>query len=229
MTDHGAPTPHAPDGDPGGACPLCGACDPEPRPAGDRAWWDCPGCGLVFADRAELPDPAEERARYETHENDPADDGYRTFLGRLADPLAARLEPGAEGLDYGSGPGPTLSVMLEERGFPTSIWDPFFAPDPRPLARQWDFVTSSETVEHFHDPAREWARLFSLVRQGGVLGVMTEPFEEQRLDSWWYARDPTHVALYRPRTLEWIAARWEALLTRPARTVTIFEVGPRER
>jgi 2-polyprenyl-3-methyl-5-hydroxy-6-metoxy-1,4-benzoquinol methylase len=176
----------------------------------------------VSAARADLPSAAEERARYETHENDPADPGYRAFLDRLATPLVDRLAPGMQGLDVGSGPGPTLSIMLGERGFPTAIWDPFFAPDPAPLARTWDFVTCTETVEHFHDPARDWARLFTLVRPGGWLAVMTEPLGDEPLETWWYARDPTHVALHRTETLEWIAARWGAALERPSRTVALF-------
>ena len=131
------------------------------------------------------------------------------------------------GLDVGSGPGPTLSVMLAERGYPTAIWDPFFAPDPGPLEKTWDFVTCTETVEHFHEPSRDWERLFTLVRPGGWLAVMTELLEEEPLESWWYARDPTHVALYRPKTLDWIADRWGASLERPSRTVAIFRAPDR--
>lgn len=151
----------------------------------------------------------------------------------------------------GSGPGPTLSVMLTERGFPTEIWDPHFAPDPRPLERRWDFVTCTETVEHFRDPAASWGRLFALLKPGGWLAVMTEPFEPSdteaaksggdaeagtsdaeaeavaaALDSWWYARDPTHVALHRPRTLEWVGARWRAAeVVRPSRTVVLYRAA----
>ena len=182
---------------------------------------------------ADLPSMDQERARYETHENDPADPRYRSFLDRLATPLAERLEPGAEGLDVGSGPGPALSQMLTERGFPTAIWDPFFAPDPAPLVRRWDFVTCSETVEHFHDPAGGWARLFDLVQPGGWLGVMTEPIpdgaphplEIDSLAAWWYARDPTHVALHRDRTFGWLAHRYGAELFRPSRSVALFRAS----
>jgi hypothetical protein len=190
--------------------------------AHDRTWNDCETCGLVSVDRGELPTPAAERARYETHENDPADPGYRAFLDRVATPLIDRLDPGMKGLDVGSGPGPTLSVMLTERGFPTAIWDPFFAPERAPLEKTWDFVTCTETVEHFHEPARDWSRLFGLVRPGGWLAVMTEPLGEEPLDEWWYARDPTHVSLYRWETLEWIAERWGVGLERPDRTVALF-------
>jgi len=189
---------------------------------------------LIAASLGDLPDAASERARYETHENDPEDPRYRTFLNRLAAPLIERLPTGAEGIDIGSGPGPTLSVMLTERGYPTEVWDPFFAPDPTPLERRWDFVTCSETVEHFHDPEAGWGRLFGLLRPGGWLGVMTEPLPEpaevagqegsisEVLAAWWYARDPTHVALHRSRTFEWLAARYRAELARPSRTVALF-------
>ncbi len=172
--------------------------------------------------RTDLPSVAEERARYETHENDPGDAGYRAFLDRLAVPLVERLSPGMEGLDVGSGPGPTLSVMLRERGFPTAVWDPFFAPDPAPLERTWDFVTCTETVEHFNDPSRGWDRLFALVRPGGWLAVMTEPFGEEPLAEWWYARDPTHVALYRAETLRRLATDRGWTLERPSRTVFLY-------
>jgi len=46
-----------------------------------------------------------------------ADPRYRRFLARLAEPLIAHLPKGARGLDFGCGPGPTLSLMLREAGF----------------------------------------------------------------------------------------------------------------
>jgi SAM-dependent methyltransferase len=174
------------------------------------------------------PGPDEERARYETHENDPADAGYRAFLDRLALPLAERLSPGAEGLDYGSGPGPTLSVMLGERGFRTQTYDPFFAPSREPLRRRYDFVTCSETVEHFFDPGQEFETLDRLLRPGGWLAVMTAVFtDDLDFGSWWYVRDPTHVAFYAPETLEWIATHFRWTLDRPTTNVALFrQAGP---
>lgn len=169
------------------------------------------------------PTPESERARYATHDNDPEDAGYRRFLDRLARPLTEVLEPGMEGLDYGSGPGPTLSLMLTERGFPTAIYDPFFAPDESVLERRYDFVTCSETVEHFFDPGREFRRLDELLNRPGHLAVMTRILtDDAAFADWWYVRDPTHVAFYRAETLEWIAARHGWRLDRPAADVTIF-------
>lgn len=191
-----------------------------------RRYCDCVACGLVHLAPADRLGPAAERAHYGTHENDPADPDYRAFLGRVADPLVARLDPGAEGLDFGAGPGPTLSVMLEERGFAMSVYDPFFAPDTTPLTRRYDFITCTETVEHFFHPGAEFRRLDRLIRPGGWLAIMTEVYQDGRsFEGWRYARDPTHACFYRIRTLEWLADRFRWSLERPSPNVALFRKG----
>lgn len=175
---------------------------------------------------SQRPDAAAERARYAEHNNRPDDPGYRAFLGKLAIPLAHRLAPGAQGLDYGSGPGPTLSGMLTEAGFPTRIWDPFFAPDPRVLEDRYDFITCTETAEHFYWPGEEFRRLDALLAPGGWLGLMTGIFHpDQDFATWWYVRDPTHVVFYSPETLEWIARHhgWALVVLGP--TAVLFRKG----
>lgn len=206
------------------SCPLCGGDEPEPfRELGGGWYYRCATCALVFLDPRNRLTAPEERARYETHENDPSDPGYRAFLDRLGAPLVARLTPGAEGLDYGSGPGPTLSVMLEERGFTMSVYDPFFSPDAGVLERSYDFVTCTETAEHFFEPGRELDRLDGLLRDGGWLGVMTSVLTDDIVfEDWWYVRDPTHVCFYAPDTLEWIAHRYGWTLERPGPNVALF-------
>jgi len=190
---------------------------------GRAVYHRCPACDLVFLDRASRLPPDEERARYETHENDPADPRYRAFLDRLAAPLRARLNPGAEGLDYGCGPGPALAVMLEEHGFLMAVYDPFFAPDPKVLEQSYDFITCTETAEHFFEPGAEFRRLAGLVRPGGWIAVMTGVLtEEIDFDAWWYARDPTHVCFYTPETLRWIASHHGWSLERPTVNVALF-------
>ncbi len=205
-------------------CLLCGASDVGPRAeANGRRYVECGVCRLVFVPPAYHPDVEAERAHYGTHHNDPGDPGYRAFLDRLAKPLAARLAPGATGLDYGCGPGSALARMMEERGFPTALYDPFFAPDDAVLRRAYDFVTCTETAEHFHRPAEEIARLDGLLAPGGWLGVMTEMAAEDRdFATWRYARDPTHVCFYRPATIEWIAAWRGWTLETPGRDVVLF-------
>jgi SAM-dependent methyltransferase len=206
------------------ACPLCHSDRARPwARAHGREYLECDTCRLIYLSPEQRLAPAAEKAHYETHENDPADPGYRAFLGRLAVPLVERLPPGAEGLDYGSGPGATLALMLEEHGFRVRNYDPFFAPDPGALRRSYDFITCTETVEHFFRPAAEFELLDRLLRPDGWLAVMTEVVSEERsFGEWRYARDPTHVCFYRRDTLEWIAARFGWSVEFPRANVAFY-------
>lgn len=191
-----------------------------------RALFQCVapgGCALLFVDPAFFLSPEEERARYETHENSPEDPRYRAFLAQATDPLLERLPPGAQGLDFGCGPGPTLSRIMEEAGHPCRNYDPFFFPDAEALNQVYDFVACTETVEHMHDPRKGFAILDALLAPGGWLVVMTQWVPQDRpLDRWVYLRDPTHVAFFREETLAWVA-RWRGWeVSHPSPRVTLF-------
>lgn len=214
-------TTHAP------RCPLCHAVEPRSiGPAHGRDYLECDACGLTFREPSQRPTPEEERERYEEHRNDLADPGYRAHLDRLVAPLVARLEPGARGLDYGSGPTPALSQMLREAGFPTVDYDPFFAPDAAVLSHTYDFVTCVETAEHFFDPASEFERLDGLLVPGGLLGVMTTLRTDRPFAEWWYVRDVTHVCFYRARTMQWIGELFGWDVRMPADNVVLFRKPP---
>lgn len=192
----------------GEACPVCRAPGTEHfLSVGGRDYRRCATCAARFLERSQLPTREAELAHYLSHENDPDDPGYRRFLARLADPLLARSPRGSQGLDYGCGSGPALAAMLREAGRETALYDPFFHPDPAPLARVYDFVTCTETAEHFHRPAEEFARLMALVRPGGWLAIMTcFQTDDSRFRDWRYRMDPTHVVFYREETLRHLAA-----------------------
>jgi len=206
-------------------CPLCRTGELPPfADVRGRPFYQCGTCRLIFLHPRLRPTPAAERAQYETHENNPADSRYRQFLDRLAEPLLARLPPAAEGLDYGAGPGPTLSIMLEERGHPMTDYDPHFMPNDTALERTWDFITCSETAEHFFDPGREFARLDRLLRPAGWLGLMTlRPGPDTNLGDWHYLRDPTHVCFYQDPTLDWMAGHFGWRLETVSNSVALFQ------
>ncbi|MFP5505071.1 MAG: class I SAM-dependent methyltransferase [Gammaproteobacteria bacterium] len=186
-------------------CPLCGHAAAPVDEDRRRRYFQCPECRLIFADPASHLDAAAEKAVYDLHCNDPADAGYRRFLDRLAAPLLTRLHPGMHGLDYGCGPGPALSQMLRQAGMRMTDYDPIYAPDPAALDRQYDFVTCTEVVEHFKQPAQDWERLLATVRPGGWLGVMTQlALGPERFRRWQYRNDPTHVAFHSAETFAWI-------------------------
>lgn len=206
------------------ACPLCRAAAPQPLLSIDgRDYWRCVSCALRFLDPGQHPAPEAEFASYLQHENDPHDAGYRRFLSKLTIPLLARLAPASSGLDYGCGPGPALPAMLREAGHTVALYDPFFHPDPRPLARTYEFVTCTEAVEHFHRPAEEFDRLMSLVRPRGWLAIMTcFQTDDARFAGWHYRRDPTHVVFYREATMRALAAArgWSCEI--PAKDVALM-------
>lgn len=188
-----------------------------------RRYFSCPKCALIHLHPEQRLSAPAERARYELHENDPADRDYVGFLRRLADPMMERLQPGARGLDFGCGPAPVLAELLTAAGFPCAAYDPFFAPDETLLDDRYDYVTCSEVVEHAHDPAGMFATLHGLLVPGAVLGVMTMFYRNRSaFADWWYRRDPTHVCFYNEDTMRWIGERHGWVTNFPAPNVTLF-------
>ncbi len=188
------------------ACPLCRRGDPaDLYAARGRNYYSCPGCGGAFLDPRDRLGPEEEKSRYLLHRNDVRDPGYRRFASPLVEAIAARQGTGDRGLDFGAGPGPVASTMLEERGFRTRLYDPYFRDDPGALEASYEFIICSEVMEHFYDPAEEFALLRRLLAPGGRLYCMTELLRDgDGFARWHYKEDPTHVFFYAERTIRWI-------------------------
>ncbi len=193
-------------------CPLCMAVEITAYFSdSDRSYLCCSTCGLVFVPPDEYVSRCAEKAEYELHHNDIDDLGYRKFLSRLMSPLVERLPPGAHGLDFGCGPGPALAHMLRDIGFEVSLYDSFFVPDEGPLDAEYDFICATEVVEHLHRPAQELERLWSLLRPGGWMGVMTKlVLDRTAFARWHYKNDPTHVCFFSVDTWRWWARNHDA-------------------
>lgn len=186
-------------------------------------YWRCIACMATFLDAAQLPDAETERKHYLLHENDPEDPAYRRFLSKLAEPLVERLPPAQEGLDYGCGPGPALALMLTERGHIMRCYDPYFHPDRSSLDQTYAFITCTETAEHFHHPAEEFARLDGMLRPGGYLAIMTCFLtDDHRFATWHYRRDRTHVVFYQEKTFHHLARQFGWSCTIPAKDVVLL-------
>lgn len=209
-------------------CLLCRSAAPPFVTAFSGRYFRCANCDLVFRHPGEFPDAASERAWYDTHENAVDDPGYRRFLSRLASVLFPQLPNKACGLDFGCGPAPALVAMAREAGFDMHAYDPWFAPDERALDRRYDFVTCTETVEHFHDPLAGFATLDRLLAPAALLGVMTgwPPASAAEFERWHYHRDPTHVCFFSPACLAWLAAHFGWSAEFPVANVTLFRKPP---
>ena len=173
-----------------------------------KTYWSCNVCGCKYLDKLYFIDPVEEEQRYLEHNNSIKDNEYRVFLSRLSDPLKEKISLGSNGLDFGCGTGPALADMLTQDGFKVELYDPFFFPDKGVLSKQYDFITCTETVEHFYDPFKEFNILNDLLKPGGWLGVMTSFLtSDEMFESWYYRRDPTHVSFYCEKTFQVIASQ----------------------
>lgn len=204
------------------ACPLCARPEPlhfhsmEPpipwhlyapdvsRDSGLR-FFRCEGCHLIWKDPSIRPTPEQERRHYEKHNNDLNDPGYRAHLMALLSPVAKVVREGARGLDYGSGPAPSVEPLARELKLDCCSFDPFFAPNYELLEdRAYDFILCCEVAEHFREPRREFSKLTGLLKPGGVLGIKTQTPPED-FCAWWYHRDPTHVSFFSAHTFQAIA------------------------
>ena len=174
----------------------------------NKIYWSCTFCGCKYLDKSFFIDLQEEEKRYLEHNNDVKDKEYRKFLSKLSHPLKEKIHHGCDGLDFGCGTGPALADMLIEEGFNVSLYDPFFYPEKDVLSKQYDFITCTETAEHFHDPFKEFNTLNDLLKPGGWLGVMTCFLtSDEMFEDWYYRRDPTHVTFYCEKTFQVIASQ----------------------
>ncbi len=188
-----------------------------------RIYLRCIFCKLVFVPRHYWLSPEDERATYDLHENDPLNQGYRQFLSRLSAPLLERLGLKQKGLDFGCGPGPALSVMMEQQGRQMDLYDPFYYNDPSVFDKKYDFICATEVVEHLHNPNKEFAALFKMLRQNGWLGIMTKlVIDENAFKKWHYIRDMTHICFYGRSTFEYLAQRFNAEIDFVANDVILF-------
>jgi hypothetical protein len=195
-----------------------------------RTYFHCPQCDLIFVPPRQLLMPDEEKTRYDLHQNDPADLRYRKFLNRLFRPLEKKLPPDAHGLDFGCGPGPTLSVMFEEGGYHCDNYDLYYAVAPALLKKQYDFLTCSEAMEHFRRPRDEFEQFLQLVRPGGWIGIMTQLHNEAPVpfERWHYKDDDTHIAFFSRRTFQTLGRTYGLLLEYYSGGILLFQIPEKQ-
>ncbi len=217
-----------------GACPLCRAEQVFVAiPGADaRRYYHCDACSLIFVDPRDYLSPQDQIARYRTHQNSIENAGYVAFLRRIVDPMLTHLDASMRGLDFGCGPGPTLSLLVEQQGIACANYDPYFAPIE--LQPPYDFIFATECFEHFTAPADDISRLQALLRCGGLLGIMTEQWTDlESFRRWYYTRDATHVSFFHARSFDHVCATYgfEQLPTEDNRAVILrkLELTPSGR
>ncbi|MBL4773058.1 MAG: class I SAM-dependent methyltransferase [Alcanivoracaceae bacterium] len=192
-------------------CPLCLNNDSQFYHRDKvRDYWQCVICRLVFVKPEQYLTLQQEKAIYDQHQNSADDLGYRQFLNKLLIPLTQRLKPNAIGLDFGSGPGPAISIMMKEHGYYVCNYDIFYACNPELLTMNYNFITCTEVLEHMHHPNKEISMLKSMLKENAYLGIMTKRvIDKDKFKNWHYKNDLTHVCFYSIATFEYIALNWD--------------------
>lgn len=172
-----------------------------------RIFYYCASCNLIFVDARFHLSKEAERSRYELHQNDKENNGYVTFLKRVIEPVLPLLTPDKVLLDYGCGPVPTLAAILKEQQLTCFNYDPIFNFTHPHTA--YDFIFTTECMEHFYYPKRDIAQIDSLIKPGGFLGIMTERWGSlDQFNTWYYKRDKTHVSFYHETSFDYICKQY---------------------
>lgn len=212
-------------------CTLCTAQTDSFTTWKGRVYVRCASCDLIQLVEGQHPTVDEERSEYRAHNNDPTDLGYRKFLSRVTKPVLECLNQEhllkPQLLDFGCGPGPTISVVLGESGWQMHNYDPLFYPNDALLKHRYDLITCTEVVEHFHHPRASWTQLLDLLKSTGKLFVMTQVSDLYQQPTafvnWHYIREKSHVAFYHTRTMAWIA-QWQGVeVSQLERNVFVFK------
>ncbi len=195
-------------------CPLCHKQSPVLfHQDKNRSFQQCIACQLVFVPAGYHLSMDEEKAEYDKHQNSSEDVGYRRFLARTTEPLFERLDSNSVGIDFGCGPAPTISVMAAERGIKVFDYDLYYCDDKSLLETQYDFIVSTEVIEHIANPHNLLILWDSMLKNDGVLAIMTKRVKDKTAFSrWHYKNDPTHICFYSLSTFDWIAQKmnWQA-------------------
>ena len=187
-------------------CPLCSENAEHFYTKKNRKYFYCSTCASIFLDSANYVDATTEKQVYETHVNNPDDSRYQNFVSPLVNGVLENFTTSDKGLDYGSGTNSAIVKMLKDKSFNVVEFDPYFANNPKFLKDKYNYITCCEVMEHFYFPKKEFEKLYQLLLPKGKLFCKTDLFsEEKNFDTWYYKEDPTHVFLYTPRTIAWIA------------------------
>ncbi len=188
------------------SCPLCQNQTGAQAVAGPdkREFWHCAHCQLIYVSPNHYPSFQVEKKRYQAHQNTIDDIGYVQFLEQAIAPTLPFLKPNQTGLDYGCGPNPTLSRLVQQHGWKCDDYDPIFVPEMP--SQPYDFMFATECIEHFFYPMHDFKRMKQWLKPHGTLTMLTGMWQSlEQFSTWSYARDFTHVCFYHANTMTYIA------------------------
>jgi hypothetical protein len=205
-------------------CPLCLSASTNnffSGPNGD--YIRCQNCDLIYLDSVFYLSPNDEKKRYDSHENDPADEKYRNYLISTFRHIQEEVSPNSKLLDFGCGPSEGMKVVLKELGYDCDSYDPFYFPQIILENNKYDGVILSESLEHFFDPKRDLETIIGLIKNNGKILIRTERhLGETHFQNWYYHKDPTHVIFFSINTFEFLAKHYNLIASFPDKNIVLL-------
>lgn len=174
-----------------------------------REYNKCKICTTIFVIPSYYMSEEDEIKRYSKHTNSINDDNYIKFLSRITDPIKKRVEKNDIGLDFGCGPGPILKCILKE--YQILEFDPYFKNDINIYSKKWNYVISTEVIEHLKNPYKVIEKIWNTITNNGYLFLMTQLYNNEiEFKSWYYKGDPTHIVFFTKDSFKWLGNKLDA-------------------
>ncbi len=169
----------------------------------------CDNCGFIYKNKEFHLSIDVEHQNYKMHNNSFESEGYVQIFVNLVNEYIKPMNIEGKILEFGSGPGPVLKELLIREGYDVFDFDPFFNINVDYLKYKYQLITSTEVVEHFVDPSKEFKHLSGLLQKDGYLLLMTRlrTMDTEEFLNWWYRRDLTHISFYTLETFKEIGKR----------------------
>lgn len=186
-------------------CPVCAEVKSLPYDEDKfRTYHLCSHCSLIYVPRDKILSFEEEAARYDAHQNDDTDPGYRNYLAATAEAIVEIVGKKAKGLDFGCGKTVLMQKIFESHGVEVDSYDLYFHPKEDIWEKKYDFIVLSEVVEHLSHPTEVMQRLAKRLNRHGRVFIKTKlyPPDPVTFHNWFYKRDMTHVQFFDYNSLE---------------------------
>lgn len=167
-------------------------------------YYHCNACEYIFKHPSVYPELSDQKERYDLHENEEENEGYRAYFKRFLDFVLPLVQNPKSALDFGCGESSLLASMLEEEGIACDYYDPLYHPDGLKDNKKYDLIVSTEVFEHLPQPKEVFESLLDRLNTGGYLAIQTEfhPNEMGAFKNWYYTQDPTHIVFFTVHTFE---------------------------
>lgn len=184
---------------------ICPLCESSSKLFFKNIYYKCECCKAIFKDTNYVLKGEDEKNIYEQHKNIASDIRYQNFLSPITNSVINDFHKGSVGLDFGCGKDSAIIYVLKENSYEMFGYDLFYKDDRELLDKKYDFITSSETIEHFQNPKKEFELFDKLLNKNGALYLMTLIYDEKiDFEKWYYKDDPTHIFLFQKETFEYI-------------------------